>query len=122
MSRHQSARFSRLGVTAALAAFGLLQIACYRPYPPNKPSGVPAEAVWAGGVDGGGWVFCSASSAEYNECTIYDEEGRSQGPARYVLKDSGVAASAEQLKYTYATGKAIGLQGGLELQRVGHSK
>jgi hypothetical protein len=117
------ASLSRVGITsAALITLALSHVACYRPYPPNKPSGLPADAVWAGGLDGGGWVLCSASSAEYNDCTIYDEEGRTQGPARYVLKGSGAAAKTDQLKYTYVTGKAIGLKGGLELQRVGQTK
>jgi hypothetical protein len=114
---------SRIGITSAvLLTLALSHVACYRPYPPNKPTGVPPDAVWAGGMDGGGWVLCSAPSAEYNECTIYDEEGRTQGPARYILKGTGTAANADQLRYTYVTGKAIGLQGGLELQRLEQNK
>jgi hypothetical protein len=93
-----------------------LQLGCYRPYPPTKPEGVPAEAVWAGGVDGGGWVLCLTPSPEYNECTIFDEEGRTPGPRRYTL--GGRAAQQSDLKYTYVTGKAIGLQGNLELKRI----
>lgn len=92
--------------------------ACYRAYPPTRPSGVPAAAVWAGGLDGGGWVNCSSDSAEYNVCTIWDEEGRTLGPARYTLKDARRAASTAELKYTYVTGEAIGLVGGLKLQKV----
>ena len=103
---------------AVLIVICILNAGCYRQYPPERPKGVPAEAVWAGGIDGGGWVMCSTSSSEYNECTIFDEGGGSQGPGRYVLKSSGRAARPEELKYTYLTGKAIGLQGGLELTRV----
>jgi hypothetical protein len=95
-----------------------VNIGCHRIYPPERPDGVPAEAVWAGGTDGGGWVYCSSPSLEFNECTIYDEEGHSPGPARYVLQQSGGAATPEQLKYTYLTGKAIGLEGGLELVKI----
>ncbi len=102
----------------ALLSVGLFQAACYRPYPPARMSGVPSEAAWAGGVDGGGWVLCLTTSPKYNTCTIYDEEGRTLGPTRYVLKSTGEAAKADQLKYTYVTGQAIGLQGGLELQRL----
>jgi hypothetical protein len=28
------------------------------PQPPPRPAGVPVEAVWAGGVDGGDWLLC----------------------------------------------------------------
>ncbi len=100
----------------------LFQGGCYRAYPPKKPEGVPFEAVWAGGADGGGWVHCSSSSSEFNECTIYDEEGRSPGPALYALRKGGGAAKPEQLKYTYLTGEAIGLEGGLELARINDRK
>jgi hypothetical protein len=77
--------------------------------------------VWAGGLDGGGWVTCSTESTEHNLCTIWDEEGRTLGPANYTLKDAGRAATAAELKYTYVTGKAIGLEGGLELVKVSPS-
>jgi len=69
-------------------------------------------------LDGGGWISCSSGSAEYNVCTIWDEEGRTLGPARYALKDAQRAASTAELKYTYLTGEAIGMVGGLELLKV----
>jgi hypothetical protein len=93
-------------------------IGCYRVYPPPRPSGVPAAAVWAGGMDGGGWVTCSSDSVEYNVCEIWDEQGGTRGPARYTLKDAHRAATAAELKYTYLTGEAIGLEGRLELYRL----
>lgn len=102
--------------------FLLSEFACYREYPPARPNGIPTEAVWAGGVDGGGWVHCSTSSLEFNECTIYDEEGRSSGPAHYVLRNSGTAAKAEELRYTYLTGAAIGLESGSELVRIENNR
>jgi hypothetical protein len=105
----------RATVAWLLASF---QVGCYRPYPPTKPDGVPAEAVWAGGLDGGGWVLCSTPSPSYNECTIYDEEGRTHGPRRYVLGQTGLAAKPNQLRYTYLTGEAIGLEGNIELKRI----
>jgi hypothetical protein len=63
-------------------------------------------------------VTCSSDSVEYNVCTIWDEEGRTGGSARYTLKDAHRAATAAELKYTYLTGKAIGLDDRLELRRV----
>lgn len=105
---------------AMLAVIGsLLMMACYRPYPPARPAGVPSSAAWAGGWDGGGWVTCSSDAgAEHNVCTIYDEQGRTRGSAQYKLKDLNRAAWPGELKYTYVTGKAIGLEGGLELVQV----
>jgi hypothetical protein len=63
-------------------------------------------------------VTCSSDSVEYNVCTIWDEEGRTSGPTRYVLKDARRAATAAELKYTYLTGEAVGLEGSLELRRL----
>jgi hypothetical protein len=100
----------------------LLEIGCYRPYPPPKPNGFPIEAAWAGGLDGGGWVHCSTPSPDYNECTTFDEDGRTTGPGLYVLKRESRAARQEELKYTYVTGKVVGLQGGLELERVDETR
>jgi len=93
-------------------------IGCYRPYPPERPKGVPASASWAGGVDGGGWVTCSADRGDYNICTIYNEEGRTPGPDHYRLKGLNRAARLGELRYSYVTGKAIGLEGGLELIQI----
>jgi len=99
-----------------LVSVVLFQAACYRTSHPEKPKTVPREAVWAGGLDSGGWVLCSIPSPAYNVCTIYDEEGSTPGPSRYAL--SGRAANAQELKYTYVTGKAIGLEGSFELKRI----
>jgi hypothetical protein len=102
-----------------LAVGGVLMISCYRQYPPARPSGVPSSAVWAGGLDGGGWVTCSEEGAsDHNVCTIWDEEGRTRGLAEYRLKNLNRPATTSELRYTYVTGKAIGLEGGLELVQV----
>jgi hypothetical protein len=100
----------------------VLMNGCYRAYPPARPESVPSSAVWAGGLDGGGWVSCSNDLRAYNVCTIYDEEGRTQGPSRYRLKDFDRAALPNELHYTHCTGKAIGLEGGMELVRISTEK
>jgi hypothetical protein len=102
-----------------LAVGSALMIGCYRQYPPARPAGVPSSAVWAGGLDGGGWVTCSEEGpGDHNVCTIWDEEGRTRGSAQYRLKNLSRAARTSELHYTYVTGKAIGLEGGLELIQV----
>jgi hypothetical protein len=97
-----------------------LQLGCYREYPPQKPLTVPAEAVWAGGWDGGGWVVCTTSTLEYNECSIFNEAGQTQGSRRYVLFPGSVrrAARPGELRYKYLTGNVIGLEDGLELVAI----
>ena len=109
---------------ALLAVFGgsLCSVGCYRPYPPARPGGVPSSAAWAGGWDGGGWVTCTSDGPEHNVCTIYDEQGRTRGPARYKLKDLNRAAQRAELQYTYVTGQAIGLKGGLELVQISQNQ
>lgn len=37
-----------------------------------RPESVPAEALWAGGMDGGHWVYCESSTFGKRDCTIYD--------------------------------------------------
>src|SRR5262249_9382862 len=56
-------------VSAALLGCG------YRKAPPDKPPGVPPEAVWAGGADGGSLIFCQVDSINnVNKCTVYNED------------------------------------------------
>jgi hypothetical protein len=122
MSVHTDRAQLRFEFAALVLVMALFHAGCYRPYPPEKPKGVPSEAVWAGGMDGGGWVYCSTTSPRYNECTIFDEQGRTRGPSRYAMKNTGLPAKPEELKYTYLTGKAIGLEGGLELVIIDEKK
>jgi len=63
-------------------------------------------------------VHCSTPPADYNVCVIFDAEYHTPGPGSYVLRSTNRAATAEELRYTYLTGKAIGLEGGLELTRM----
>ena len=101
------------------AAFSIFSVGCYRAYPPALLRGVPSSAQWAGGSDGGGWVTCSDDKyGEHNICTIYDEEGRTRGPAQYQLRILNRAAQANELRYKYVTGQTIGLEGGLELLQL----
>ncbi len=44
------------------------------PYSPPRPSSLPSEAVYAGGVDGGDWVACDASANSALHCRIFDNE------------------------------------------------
>jgi hypothetical protein len=38
---------------------------------PARPTGVPAEAVWSGGPDGGAWFQCAALNDDEFNCTVF---------------------------------------------------
>lgn len=38
---------------------------------PERPANVPDSALWAGGVDGGMWVECSATNSGALACRVY---------------------------------------------------
>lgn len=64
--------------TAIVVVSLLLTVACeIVDYPPKRPESVDADAVWAGGVDGGSWVTCKDSGAEENtfRCRVFAEGG-----------------------------------------------
>ncbi len=117
--------FRRIGRLALFAGAVILTGCQYDLRPPKRPGGVPLEASWIGGIDGGGWVLCHADEAStgYNLCAVWNEEGRGSEPSRYRLRDRlknlNRAARADELRYTFASADQIGLEGGLELLKVG---
>jgi hypothetical protein len=117
--------FGRVGGLVVLIAIVALAGCQYDLRPPKRPGGVPSEATWVGGIDGGGWVLCHADEplSGYNLCTVWNEEGRPFESGRYRLRDKfknlNRAAKSDELHYTYASADLIGLQGGLELLKVG---
>jgi hypothetical protein len=117
--------FGRIRGLIVLTIAAILAGCQYDLRPPKRPEGIPLEASWAGGIDGGGWVLCQADEppTDCNLCTIWNEEGDAFEPIHYRLRDRdrnlNRAARASELHYTYVTGEQIGLQGGLELLKVG---
>ena len=81
-----------------------VQYACYRPYPPPRPSGVPAQAVWAGGMDGGSYILCDISSSrDVNHCTVWnDSTGRMEEEGDYRLLYKNRAATRDELQFHWA--------------------
>jgi hypothetical protein len=87
---------------------------------PARPKGVPASAVWAGGVDGGAFFACTPSRMdEPNECTVYnDHTGKIWMSGKFVLCGQTRGATADELKYDGADGNKIYLEHNLVLCRV----
>ena len=59
------------------ATFLLVVIACLCSCvqsPPHRPTGVPSNAVWAGGVDGGSYFLCGVDQKRgVNPCTLWND-------------------------------------------------
>ena len=104
-----------------IAATAVLFGCGHQHIPPDRPAGVPAEAVWAGGLDGGSFIRCEIDPARnVDKCTVYnDYSGQIMEQGDFRLKDEGRAARAEELKYAWADwGGMIGLADGRVLSRV----
>lgn len=49
----------------------------YHDFKPTRPSNVPADALWAGGADGGVWAFLKGSKTpDHYELKLFDDDGR----------------------------------------------
>ncbi len=89
-----------------------LSVACKENYEPKeRPANLPAEAVWAGGPDGGCYILCKPPENGSNACTVYFVNGQVWMKGNYVLKDNGKAVPASELKYVEADGQRIYLLG-----------
>ena len=64
-------------------------VSCHGASPPPRPNGVPAEAVWAGGADGGTWIRCAYRTQEPHvgyDCELYNDwSGNLEASGRFVL-------------------------------------
>ena len=85
------------------------------------PKGVPNEAVWAGGPDGGSFVFCDVDSRkEVNHCKVWNDfNGQLVESGEYRLLKEGRAANTSELVYAWADrGGWIGLRRDPVLENV----
>jgi hypothetical protein len=87
---------------------------------PPRPAGVPADAVWAGGRDGGCFVKCDVDPVRnVNNCTAYLEStGDVLQRGEYQVQGETRAATNKELAYTWCDGEVIGLKNGLVLELV----
>ena len=74
---------------------------------PAKPSGVPPNAVWAGGVDGGSFFECDTDTTHnVNRCLVYnDYTGDVAGGGFFRLADANRAATRDELRFQFFDGE-----------------
>jgi hypothetical protein len=93
----------------------LLVVGCSRRISsPPRPSGVPADAVWAGGADGGSFIKCAFDSATgLDLCSVFnDYTGETEARGRYRVDGKSRAQDAGQFAYSAFDGKKIYLKDG----------
>lgn len=100
----------------AVLALGLsMYLGCSQPTH-TRPTGVPPDAVWAGGVDGGNWITCTiADHPVFNHCIVYhDFTGDVRLAGNFQLADQNRAATGDELVFLYADiiHESIYLKGG----------
>jgi hypothetical protein len=106
------------------AAFLLSGFGCYtEPSPPQRPKTVPADAVWAGGPDGGRFIRCDIL-AEANDCVVHnDSTGDVEMSGKFVLSDTRKPATREELRYDGSPdGERIFLKGGGYLKKLENAR
>lgn len=70
---------------------------------PERPTNVPPEAVWSGGVDGGSWILCSPLDERrirYACKTYNDFNGTMSSDGEYILMRIGWNAEKQCATYT----------------------
>jgi hypothetical protein len=99
---------------------GATVLAC-RPAPvtaPARPPTVPADAVWAGGPDGGAWIRCEKRPADYL-CAVYDDSiGAQWARGRFVLQGGPSTGPGGSLEFSGFDGESIHLLDGRTLRPV----
>ena len=87
--------------------------------PEKRPKAVPAEAIWAGGPDGGSYVLCTVDQAkDVNRCEVWnDYNGDLIESGEYRLREQKRAAQPSELVYVFADrGGRIELKNGMVLE------
>jgi hypothetical protein len=81
--------------------------------PPPRHAGIPSQAVWAGGPDGGSWIACEPSrDGSANRCTVYHEHtGEVVAAGFFVARDTGRGVPGVELAYDGFDGERIYLKG-----------
>ena len=83
----------------------------------NRLDGIPNEAVWAGGLDGGHWIYCKKLSMTRFYCHIYLDNGSEISYGEYCLYDlaKNRESDVERPDYLYFDGDTIHLKDSMNL-------
>jgi hypothetical protein len=115
-------RYATHALTVLVLAVAIGASACSRRVtpPPPRPATVPADAVWAGGPDGGAFISCLAvgrEPANTFECVVFgDRDGEVLGRGRFVTRPTFQVSLAElRRSYTAFDGSSILLANGAAL-------
>lgn len=86
--------------------------------PPPRPKGVPADAVWAGGADGGSFIRCSYDAGtSLNVCSAHnDHTGRLEVQGQFTITGPTRAKDVGRFEYSGFDGKRIYLRDGSVLE------
>lgn len=85
---------------------------------PKRLPGIPPDAVWVGGRDGGAWILCRDDGGR-NFCTIYNDASPEVWiQAFFVLEGSSRGVSVQELRYDFFDGDRIRLVDGRVLTRM----
>jgi len=102
-------------VTVLLLFFLVIVTSCMNHVsPPPRPKGVPADAVWAGGADGGSFIKCYYEpSTRLNFCTVYNDfTGKIEAEGRFTIRGSMRPEDVSQFSFSGFDGKKIYLKDG----------
>lgn len=114
-------------VACALAGVIFATTACKpsSPIPPARLPGVPVDAIWVGGTDGGDWIRCEQRDriGEHHGCVIYSDQSAghilARGGYRPARQAGGkwlpIARSVSGADYGGFDGEVIHLQDGCAL-------
>jgi hypothetical protein len=82
--------------------------------PPPRPKGVPADALWAGGADGGSFIRCSYDAGtDLNMCSAYnDRTGRLEIQGQFTITGPTRAKDVWRFEYSGFDGRRIYLTDG----------
>lgn len=79
---------------------------------PQRPTGVPPDAVWAGGAEGGAWIRCVAEGAR-NRCSVYNDfTGQLETEGLFVIRGTQAGVPRNELGYNGFDGTSIYLLNG----------
>ncbi len=82
--------------------------------PPPRPHGVPADAVWAGGEDGGSFIRCTFdSTSALDRCSVFnDRTGHLDAQGKYEIKGKSKPQDVARFVYSGFDGHQIHLADG----------